>query len=574
MKILIAEDDATIRTNLVRTLRLEGYEVTSAENGLEALRMAKETVPELVLSDVMMPELDGHGLLAALRGDPRTASVPFVFLTARADRSDVREGMKLGADDYLTKPFQRDELLDMVRTQLNRAVTRQEETRRLRQETQRLRQFDPVTDLPNRIGFEERLEIAVGKAERHGGRLAVASITIGGLQALRQSHGARRCDEALHVLADRIFAATQRHGEGGSQIDVARIGDSSFAVLVHAAGSEAVAENLVRSLLADLVAAVTLDGTDHYFLPAAGVAMFPQDGETAAMLMQNAEAAEPEPVPGGSVAFFCKETGARIGRRMQLLQAMHVALEKQQFSLCYQPQVSAEDERVVGFEALLRWEHPSLGFVSPAEFIPIAEDSGLIVPIGAWVLDVACRQMKEWLDAGFGPMRIAVNLSSRQFEDDELPNLVCETLSRTRLPPSALELEITESIAMQSAERVLRILKALKAEGVALAMDDFGTGYSSLAYLKRYPLDVLKIDQVFVRHFIEDAGDAAITRAIIALARSFNLSVVAEGVETQAHADQLAALGCHYCQGYHYSKPLPAEAVTDWLMAQRENGHD
>lgn len=574
MHILIAEDDATIRANLTRTLKLEGYVVVAAENGLEALKLAREQPPELVLSDVNMPELDGHGLLAGLRGDPRTVNIPFVFLTARADRSDIRQGMNLGADDYLTKPFQRDELLTMVRTQLSRATARQEETRRLRQETQRLRQFDPVTDLPNRRGFEERIEIAVANAERHGGRLAVASVGIGGLLALRQSHGARRCDEALRSLADRFFAASQRSNGAPAAVDIARTGDSNFAVLIHSAGSDASVENLLRDLFEDLVKAISLDGNEHFFSPAAGVSLYPDDGEDAAALMQSAEAAEPEPAPGGSIAFFRKETGARLGRRMQLLQALHVAMAREQLSVFYQPQIDPIKDRVVGFEALLRWQHPTLGFISPAEFIPIAEDSGLIVPIGTWVLQQAARQMKEWLDAGFGPMRVAVNLSSRQFENDDLPSVVSETLASTRLPASALELEITESIAMQSAERVLRILKALKAQGVALAMDDFGTGYSSLAYLKRYPLDVLKIDQVFVRHLHEDADDAAITRAIIALAGSLNLAVVAEGVETQAHADLLAEMGCQYCQGYHYSKPLPAEAATDWLMALQDSERD
>jgi EAL domain-containing protein (putative c-di-GMP-specific phosphodiesterase class I) len=274
-------------------------------------------------------------------------------------------------------------------------------------------------------------------------------------------------------------------------------------------------------------------------------------------------------VAGGSVAFYSAENTQRAGRRVRVLNALHGALERQQLELWYQPQLAMDGGAVVGFEALLRWSHPELDPCSPAEFVPVAEESGLIVPIGAWALEQAARQMKGWLDAGLGPMRIAVNLSSRQFEDDDLPARVARVLDETRLPPEALELEITESIAMQNAESVLRTLLALKALGVGLAMDDFGTGYSSLAYLKRYPLDALKIDQVFVRNLIDDAADLAITRAVIALARSFNLAVVAEGVETGAHVETLAEMGCHIGQGYHYGRPMAADAATAWLDARK-----
>jgi EAL domain-containing protein (putative c-di-GMP-specific phosphodiesterase class I) len=255
----------------------------------------------------------------------------------------------------------------------------------------------------------------------------------------------------------------------------------------------------------------------------------------------------------------------RAVRRLRLHNEMHRAMERKELYLHYQAQVDIANRRIVGFEALMRWQHPELGLVSPVEFIPIAEDSGIIVTMGAWALREACHQAKSWLDAGHGPLRMAVNLSARQFADDGLLATVMAALVESGLPPASLELEITESIAIQGLERTVTMLTALKRLGIALAMDDFGTGYSSLSYLKRFPLDALKVDQSFVRNITTDSGDAAITRAVVAMAHSFGMFVIAEGVETTQHLDFLAALGCEIAQGYLFSKPLPAEEATTLL---------
>lgn len=567
MKILIAEDDPTIRNNLGRTLRLEGYEPIVAENGRHALQLLAQCTPALILSDVMMPELDGHGLLQAIRAQPQYSQIPFVFLTARADRSDVREGMKLGADDYLTKPFQREELLDLVRTQLARAEQRQAAHSRLQQDAERLRSRDAVTDLPNRQGFLDLLERSLRQAERDGGELVVATLNIGGLNEIRQTRNADTANTALRALADRLFSACNAAQNSAPQL--ARIDGERFALLLEAGDAESLLDAQLRPLLT-LARRIEFGQETLHCMPSMGIARFPTDAQSAEDLLQRAEAAEPAPSAEGELAFHCDESNRQLSRRVQLLQALHSALHNQQLQLAFQPQVQTVGEQVVGFEALLRWQHPEFGFVSPAEFIPLAEDSGLIVPIGAWVLETACRQAKDWLDAGFGPLRIAVNLSARQFADDDLPARVAGALQQSGLPAKALELEITESVAMLSAERTLAILRTLKGLGLHLAMDDFGTGYSSLAYLKRYPLDVLKIDQLFIRGLIDDVGDAAITRAVIAMAHSLGLQVIAEGVETEAHVQKLAELGCDLCQGYHFARPLPAEAATDWLIQRRE----
>lgn len=571
-KILIVEDDPIIRANLCRTLQLEGYEVLAAEHGEMALVMAFADVPDLILSDVMMPKMDGHELLKTIRADERTAHIPFVFLTARADRNDMREGMRLGADDYLSKPFLRHELLELVQTQLSRQTSRLEAKRQLLQETQRLRKYDMVTELLNRQGFEDALEDALKWAYVRNASLTVISVTLNSLHSLRQSHGVRIYDHTLRVFASRLFDNAEYDLLSCQILAVARICDSSFALIL-SSPSDTQTQQFTRALLSNLATAVNVENQLHYFQPAAGVAVFPKDGPDALTLMQNAEAAEPESLPGGNMAFFCLETNIRLCRRMQIMQAMNSALTNEEFHLCYQPQIHMDENRVIGFEALLRWQHPIIGNISPAEFIPLAEDCGLIIPIGGWVLHEACRQMKIWLDNGFGTMRIAVNLSARQFENAHLPDLVRQTLKSTGLAAEYLELEITESLAMQNAEHVLKLMQRLTEDGVALAMDDFGTGYSNLSYLKSYPLSVLKIDQIFVRQFLEDVGDEAIIKAILALAQSFKLAVIAEGVETESQADGLKALGCNYFQGYLFSKPLTAGQATDWLQQRLEHRH-
>lgn len=572
VKILIAEDDPIIRANLFRTLQLEGYKVFAAEDGKQAFDLALAENPALILSDMMMPVMDGHEFLTAIRANQATTHTPFVFLTARADRTDIREGMKLGADDYLSKPFLRHELLEVVKTQLLRQAQRLAEKKQLQQETVRLRKYDSVTELANRQGFEESLQSAVVWAATRDKSLAVIFITLNALHSLRQLHGARLYEQVLRTFAARMCAINKHLPANCKVVEIARICDSSFAITLSPVTEEE-AEQLTKALFVELTEAVAVADEAHYFQPSAGIALYPRDGLDAVALIQNAEAAEPEPKPGGSVAFYCVEASARLCRRMKMLQALHTALANNELFLCFQPQLDATTQRVIGFEALLRWQHPELGLVSPVEFIPLAESSGLIIPIGAWVLEHACKQMQAWLQQGFGPMRIAVNLSARQFESMDLYPLVCRTLAETQLAPQHLELEITESIAMQNAEQVLSIMRQLKEDGVMLAMDDFGTGYSSLAYLKGYPLNVLKIDQVFVRHFLQDESDEAIIKAIIALSQSFKLAVIAEGVETQAQADRLKALGCQYFQGYLFSKPLTAEQATLWLRQQQGASH-
>ena len=571
VRIVVAEDEDAIRENLARMLRIEGFDVAAAANGKEALALVREHLPALILSDVMMPVLDGHGLLQAVRDDPLTSSTPFVFLTARADRSDLRTGMNLGADDYLVKPFQRDELLAAVRARLARRATEGLAAQRLQAEAQRLLHFDALTNLPNRRLMLERVRAASHQSQRSNSRLALIMLGLDGLSQVNDSLGHESGDVVLREVADRLFRQVNQAVFVSEFDGVGRVSGEQFAILLEGFGDDAYLDSLCRELLATVERPYQAEAQQLFLKACAGVALLDAGKSAPEDLMRNADAALHQAQQGGpgSLSFFSAEMNDRGVRRLRLHNELHKALERNELSLHYQAQVDITSRRIIGFEALMRWQHPELGFISPVEFIPIAEESGVIVEMGAWALNQACHQAKTWLDAGHGPLRMAVNLSARQFADDELMATVIDALEESGLPPASLELEITESIAMQGLERTVMMLTAFKKLGIALAMDDFGTGYSSLSYLKRFPLDALKVDQSFVRNITTDPGDAAITRAVVAMAHSFGMIVIAEGVETTEHLEFLAGLGCENAQGYLFSKPLPATDAGA-LLAQKK----
>lgn len=560
MNILIAEDEPSLRENLRLLLSMEGYQVTATAHGRDALEHALRQAPDLVITDVMMPFLDGHGLVTALRENPATSTVPVIMLTAKADRGDVRAGMNCGADDYLTKPYRRDELLESVRARLARGAAQAKVAARLQATALAAQQIDGLTELPNRSLFEQELAHLLGFMARSPEPVYVLCLGLDGFAKVNESLGPQVGDAVLLELSRRLqsFAstgqATWRHAA------LARLGGDQFA-LRWVCGDEDQDLPLVCTQVLELVAQPYLiEGRPLYLTACVGLSHFPQQALSAQALLLNAESAlhQAKPAGQGSYRIFDSTRNDQVLRRLELHNELHQALDKGELQVFYQPQVRIATQAVVGFEALLRWNHPVLGWVSPGEFIPIAEDSGLIVKIGEWVMRTAAAQARQWLDQGFGGFRMAVNLSVRQFSGCDLPTLVAAVLRDTRLPAEVLELEVTESLALHSVEATLATLHACKALGVKLAMDDFGTGYSSLAYLKRYPLDALKIDQAFVRNIPQDLGDMAITRAVVAMAHSFGMTVIAEGVETTTQLEFLRSLDCEDVQGYLFSKPVPA----------------
>ncbi len=578
-RIVIAEDEADIRTNLSRLLRIEGFDVRAAEDGQAALDMVREQPPDLLLSDVMMPRMTGHELLAAVRADPRTAHLPVVLLTARADRSDVREGMNIGADDYLTKPFQRAELLASIRSRLDKAASQRQASQRLAEQAHRLTHFDPVTGLPNRGHLLLLLEQALrGASADH----PVALWAVGMDRRMTVEPGAIAMDVWLRALAQRLVQLSSGGGAHPlSQAVVARVGDDRVVLMAPLRADGASGAELASAWQAGLTAPFELRGQEQFASIGLGWTLTTDAQTPAARLLAQAEQAlvSAWQQPGTRLA-QADEATAPAGQapapdpansKWALHNDLHRALERQEMRAWFQPQVLASSTATIGFEALIRWQHHQLGLVPPLRFISLAEDNGQIVSLGAWMLEQACRFAAQ-ASTPTAPMRVAVNLSARQLHDPQLAAHVQWALDATGLPADQLELEITEGTLMQDLQHTLNLLRGFKSMGVQLAIDDFGTGYSSLAYLKRFPLDVLKIDQAFVRNLCTDADDQAIVGTVIALARSLKLTTVAEGVETQAQHDVLRNMGCDVIQGYFWGKPMPADQAIDWLARRAATG--
>ena len=560
MRILIAEDEPSLRENLQWMLELEGYEVVAACDGQDAYTKAKIQKPDLVLTDVMMPLLDGYGLIRALRANAGTSTVPIIMLTAKADRADVRAGMNLGADDYLTKPCRREELLEAVQARLQRSSSLEQAAQRLQNETRYAMQIDTLTALPGRDLFEQQLESAI---EHHSG-VALLCLGLDGFAKINESLGTGVGDLVLREVGKRLNLYSAQWLQPTAHDAVGRIGGDQFAVCMAGLDHEDTLHHRATEVLRRLAQPYVVNGHTLFLTASAGSSLYPTQADSAHALMLNAESAlhHAKPAGPGTLVHFDAAMNRRVARSLQIHNELHHALAQGDLQVYYQPQVNIQSGNVVGFEALLRWHHATLGWISPTEFIPIAEQSGIIVQLGQWVMHTAAAQAAQWLTQGHRNFRMAVNLSVRQFAGKELPALVAQVLNSTGLPPEMLELEVTESMALQSVASTLATLHACKALGVKLAMDDFGTGYSSLAYLKQYPLDALKIDQAFTRNITQDVGDAAITRAIVAMAHSFGLTVIAEGVETVEQLEFLRGLQCEEFQGYLFSKPVPAgEAV-------------
>jgi len=436
-------------------------------------------------------------------------------------------------------------------------------TDRLRAE-QRINQlihFDPLTGLPNRHLLNDRIGQAIALAARDARQVAVLFLDIDHFKNINDTLGHRVGDLLLVEVARRLQHSVREADT------VARVGGDEFVVVLTELESDT-ALRVGTKLLRTLSQPYAVDGQELAVTPSIGIAVYPEDGTDFETLYQRADTAMYRVKEEGrnDLRFFTREMQQRAQRMHQLESAMNQALARQQFFLQYQPQLSMDGQRVVGVEALLRWRHPELGLVSPAEFIPVAESNGQIVPIGAWVLRTAIQQLRAWVDAGMAPLVMAVNLSAVQFRQPQLPDMVSRLLAEAELAPEYLELELTEGVAMMQPAQALATMDQLHARGIRLSIDDFGTGYSSLSYLKKFSVYKVKIDQSFVRDIVTDADDRAIVSAIVQMAHSLGFLTIAEGVETQAQRAFLQAEGCDEVQGYLFSRPLDAERIPAFVQ--------
>jgi diguanylate cyclase (GGDEF)-like protein/PAS domain S-box-containing protein len=430
---------------------------------------------------------------------------------------------------------------------------------------QRLAHFDLLTGLPNRALFTDRISLAINMAQRSNSELAVMFLDLDHFKNVNDNLGHRIGDALLVEIAKRVKSATREEDT------VSRLGGDEFILLLPNTDADGAA-HVAEKLLERVAQLCRIEQHELVVTPSIGIAMYPDDGRDFETLSQCADVAMYRAKHDGrnNYRFFTAEMQIHSARILQLESALRHALVREELSLHFQPQISIQDGHIIGAEALLRWQHPELGSVPPAEFIPIAESSGQILQIGEWVLRTAVKQMKSWMDSGMGPMIIAVNLSAVQFRHPNLPEMVTQILDSVKLPAQYLELELTEGVAMHDPLGAIAMMDKLHERGIRMSIDDFGTGYSSLNYLKRFKVYKLKIDQSFVRDITDDPEDKAIVSAIISLADSLGLQTIAEGVETEGQLALLREQGCNEVQGYYFSKPLPAEQFEAFVRAKRQ----
>ena len=561
--ILIVDGEPRNCRLLETLLHSEGYFTVTVENGDEALAEVARQAPDLILLDVMIRSRDGYEVAKALKADPATASIPVVMLTAQADTAARLAGLEAGADESLTKPIDQAELWLRVRNLLrlktygdfldsHRAIL-DAEREAAEQRLHHLAHYDPLTGLPNRTLFHETLGKVLALAPDKGWSVGVLFLDLDHFKTVNDTLGRALGDEVLRQFGDRLT--------GGVRIrdTVGRLGGDEFGVILLMEAGHQGASIVANQIRDALRVPFDVQGQKITMTASIGITVHPADAGDPDTLLKNADTAMYRAKQAGrdSIRFFTAEMNGEMLARLDLEAALRRAVANDEFVLHYQPKVHLDSGRVAGLEALLRWERPGHGLVSPAEFVPVLEETGLILSVGRWVIATVCQQISRWIRSSVGPLQVAVNVAGRQFVEGDFEADVITALEDSDIPAGLLELELTETSLMVNTERTIAILERLGARGVQISIDDFGTGYSSLAYLHRFPIDKLKIDIAFVRNITRNPDDAAIARTIIRMAHSLKLAVIAEGVETAAQVAYLRRHHCDQIQGYYFSRPLP-----------------
>ncbi len=554
-QVLIVDDDRSTRSTLRFTLQRDGFRVEEAADGAQALMMLKRFQPDVILMDAVMPVMDGFTACARMQELPGGSAIPVLMITALEDNSSVERAFAAGASDYIPKPIHYAVLSQRVRRII--------EANRAEKRIRHLAYNDLLTGLPNRTLFFDLLGQAVEQARGDEKQLAVLFMDLDRFKYVNDNLG--------HDVGDRLLVAVaQRVRRTVRSVDVlARLGGDEFTIVLSDVDGPAPAAAAAQNICRVLAAPFNIDGHDIFVTASVGIAMYPHDGLDVPTLVKHADSAMYRAKKTNTgFQFYEASMEHSISEHVRLESDLRRALENNELEVFYQPQARLSDQQIIGMEALVRWKHATRGMVGPNDFIPLAEETGLINPLGEFVLRTACAQLRLWLDQGMTPLRVAVNLSVRQLLQKNFADLVEAVLIDTGLPPALLELEITESTLMEHAQDTLQALHKLRSLGVRLSIDDFGTGYSSLSYLKRFPVDIIKIDRSFVRDVAQDADDAAIVAGIIALAHSLRLEVVAEGVETEAQLNYLKAQKCDLLQGFYLSPAVPAKQFAELVLAR------
>lgn len=557
--ILIVDDEALVR-NMLCELLSEKYLCTTAESAAEALSLLKKEKFDLVISDINLGDTNGIELLPRIIEAAPEAVV--MMISGNQTIDSPIEAMRVGAFDYIKKPFDLEHIELAVSRALNHhallAAKRRYENNLeelVRQRTEQLNYLsyhDLVTELPNQSLFDDRFSQALILAGEQS-HVGLFLISLDRFKEIQDIIGYPSGKQILQKVAGRLKETVNKRAT------VARFDGDEFAILLTNIKDIQDVIDITNEINEALKQPIVIGDNEIYLTASIGISIFPNDGEDAQTLLTNANVAlsRAEEQGGNNHQFYTSDMNARAVNRLSLENNLRRAIEREEFEVFYQQKMDVSTKNVVGMEALVRWRHPELGFIPPSEFIPLAEDTGLIVPLGEWILQNACDKNKSWHDEGFD-LQVSVNLSARQFEQQNLAETIMRITDKTGLNPTCLNLEVTESSVMKNAESSVKTLKKLKESGIGISIDDFGTGYSSLSYLKRLPIDVLKIDRSFVKDVTTNPDDASLVMAIVTLAHNLRLKVVAEGVETEEQLKFLHLLRCDEYQGYLFGKPVSA----------------
>lgn len=576
-KILLVEDTDIVRRSTATILRYENFEVITAKDGEEGIALALNELPDLILCDVMMPKVNGYQVLEALQEEYTTRTIPFIFLTGRDTRENVRHGMHLGADDYLTKPFTKPELLQTIQSQLKKYANikshYEQYIRQLEQIPDENNQYDAVTGIENFLYLQQQFDFFVNKLDNRQIRnlgtnfyLPLCLIQIEG-KKIKQILSYETYNELLTETITRL----KNHLENEEQ--VALIGDGEFAILCNPIKDRQDISSTAELIIKQFESSFMINKKEFFVDIRVGISFYPRSGHTLDELVKSCRSILENTTQFATqkYQFSSDQDNFDHDKQVFLETELHYAIARNQLQVFYQPQINLSSGTVTGLEALLRWFHPDLGFVSPVDFIPIAEETGLIESIGYWSLKEATEQVREWQRKYHESLRLAINVSAHQLSNPDICHEILRILAEEDFDPKLLDLEITESILIDDFQKANDKLKMLQRVGIKIAIDDFGTGYSSFNYTRLFPWDILKIDRCFINNIHQSKINAAITKGLIEMSHALGFKVIAEGVETSAELAVLNQYNCDEVQGYFLGRPVSGEVLERNIFQKFEN---
>ena len=557
-KILIMDDDFSVRESLQELLRGEGFQILWAIDGATGIKTAQNSEPDLILCDLLKSDLDGYQVLSRIRESLATQTIPFIFLSTESELLNFRKAMELGADDYLTKPFRRKDLLAAIKSQFQKKAAFEQ---KYKSQNFEAINYDQLTGLPNRLLIRQQFENL-----QNADFLAILCVSLDRFQELKDYFGYEVGESLLKQAVTRFKSVIS------SQDTLAYLSTNEFLIILTEASNTEETITVTEKVLSVFQPSFSVEEQEFSTTLSIGISFYPEHSREIDLLLKQSHKGNKSAEKKGGNCYHIYQLSLNQHHSdytMTLETDLRYALEKQELVLYYQPRVSLVSGEIVGMEALLRWFHPQLGTISPKQFIPIAEETGLIIPISDWVSEMACQQGKTWQNWLKRPLKMAINFSAQGFQLSDFCERIEAICQRTQFPFSCLELELTESTLVKDFLQAREKLQQLQMLGIDVAIDDFGTGYSSLNYLQQFSFQILKLDRTFVRNSGKDTTNRAIVSSLIQLAHNLQLSVVAEGVERQCELNFLREQNCEEIQGYLFSPPLSAREMEDLLREKR-----